>query len=115
MRSQLLMLTAEVAEATRLVLTQKLLQNLKFGVRRAPPTRPALARARCLLTPILPPSAGAGAGGVNFFGLFRKKKQSNSPRKLAPIAGSARQSRATTNDDDDRDGPDAGPDGIGPD
>ena len=37
------------------------------------------------------------------------------PRKLAPIAGSARQSRATTNDDDDRDGPDAGPDGIGPD
>ena len=28
----LLMLTAEVSEAVRLVLTQKLLQNLKFGV-----------------------------------------------------------------------------------
>ena len=30
--AQALMLTAEVAEAIRLVLTQKLLQNLKFGV-----------------------------------------------------------------------------------
>eukprot|EP00966_Prymnesium_polylepis_P074846 1736278-Prymnesium_polylepis.2 len=59
---QALMLTAEVAEAVRLVLTQKLLQNLKFGVRAAARhnTRHTRApRMRHTRAPTSPPHKGA--------------------------------------------------------
>ena len=46
----------------------------------------------------------------------RRPRRRTTAAGVREAPGPARQSRATTNDDDDdRDGPDAGPDGIGPD